>query len=158
MKISTKGRYGLRVMIDLACYPNKRVPLKNIAQRQHITIKYLEQIIAPLVRDGLVKSYRGQNGGYQIARPAATITVGDILRTMEGSLAPVACLEPNAEPCPHADTCPSLDVWENLYWHLENYFDDIFLSTLVTVNGDNEDCSFAEEDDAGGHHQFGGLH
>ena len=94
MKISTKGRYGLRVMIDLATYSvDKHIPLREISKRQNITIKYLEQIMTPLLRAGYVTSFRGNNGGYQLACAPADVSVGEIIRTMEGSLAPVACLE-----------------------------------------------------------------
>ena len=105
MKISTKGRYGLRVMIDLATYSvDKHIPLREISKRQNITIKYLEQIMTPLLRAGYVTSFRGNNGGYQLACAPADVSVGEIIRTMEGSLAPVACLEGEENTCPNART------------------------------------------------------
>ena len=96
MKISTKGRYALRLMLDLAVnYTGEYITIKNIAKRQEISEKYLEQIITQLSKAGFVKSARGAQGGYMLARTPAEYTVGEILRLLEGSLAPVACLEEN---------------------------------------------------------------
>lgn len=140
MKISTKGRYGLRVMIDLATHGcEKRIPLREISERQNITIKYLEQIITPLLKAEYVISYRGNSGGYQLNKPAESITVGEIIRTMEGSLAPVTCLEGDINRCPQKDTCQTLPVWENLERLIEDYLDGITLSDLM--QGKHETCS-----------------
>ena len=105
MKISTKGRYGLRLMLDLAVHCDSGlVPLRDISARQEISEKYLEQIMMLLNRAGLVRSVRGSQGGYMLARPAESITVGDVLRTMEGSLAPVDCVAGDAPSCGMAET------------------------------------------------------
>lgn len=136
MKISTKGRYGLRVMIDLATYSQeKHIPLREISQRQNITIKYLEQIMTPLLKAGYVTSFRGNNGGYQINCSASEITVGDIIKTMEGSLAPVACLEGENNNCPNKEVCQTLPVWEKLDQLIEDYLNNIVLDDLL--NGEN---------------------
>ena len=132
MKISTKGRYGLRVMIDLATYSvNKHIPLREISKRQNITIKYLEQIMTPLLRAGYVTSFRGNNGGYQLACAPADVSVGEIIRTMEGSLAPVACLEGEENTCPNRDVCQTLPVWERLDALIGDYLNSISLQDLL---------------------------
>ena len=132
MKISTKGRYGLRVMIDLATYSlDKHIPLREISQRQNITIKYLEQIMTPLLKAGFVTSFRGNNGGYQLNCAPSEISVGEILRVMEGSLAPVACLEGETNTCPNCDTCQTLPVWEKLDRMIEDYLISIALDDLL---------------------------
>lgn len=116
MKISTKGRYAVRVMLDLALNNNGEcIKVKEIAARQGISEKYLEQIIAVLNKAGYVKSVRGAQGGYRIAKDPADYTVGMILRLTEGSLAPVACLEDGADICERCDTCETLEVWQELY-------------------------------------------
>lgn len=132
MKISTKGRYGLRVMIDLATYSlDKHIPLREISQRQNITIKYLEQIMTPLLKAGFVTSFRGNNGGYQLNCAPSDVSVGEILRVMEGSLAPVACLEDDTNSCPNRDTCQTLPVWEKLDCLIEDYLNSIALDDLL---------------------------
>ena len=119
MKISTKGRYAVRVMLDLALNNNGEcIKVKEIAARQGISEKYLEQIIAVLNKAGYVKSVRGAQGGYRIAKDPADFTVGMILRLTEGSLAPVACLEEGADICERCDTCETLEVWQELYLSL----------------------------------------
>ena len=116
MKISTKGRYALRLMLDLALHEQSGyVPIKAIAERQDISDKYLEQIISILARAGFVKSVRGAGGGYKLAKTPAEYTVGMILRLTEGSLAPVACLEGEENTCPRQDSCATLTVWKKLY-------------------------------------------
>lgn len=135
MKIPTKGRYGLRVMIDLATYSvDKHIPLREISQRQNITIKYLEQIMTPLLRAGYVTSFRGNNGGYQLACPPDEVSVGEIIRTMEGSLAPVACLEGEDNTCPNREICQTLPVWEKLDELIANYLNSISLADLLSDN------------------------
>ena len=132
MKISTKGRYGLRVMIDLATYSvDKHIPLREISQRQNITIKYLEQIMTPLLKAGYVTSFRGNNGGYQLACSPEDVSVGEIIRTREGSLAPVACLEGEENNCPNRDACQTLPVWEKLDELIGNYLNSISLADLL---------------------------
>lgn len=132
MMISTKGRYALRLMLDLALNNNgEYISLRDIASRQKISIKYLEQIIRLLVPAGFVKSVRGANGGYKLAKSPDKYTVGMILRLTEGSLAPVACLEYEPNDCERADTCPTLFVWKQLYDAINNVVENITLSDLV---------------------------
>ena len=116
MKISTKGRYALRLMIDLAQHDaGGYIPLRDISKRQQISAKYLEQIVVQLSRAGFVISTRGAQGGYQLARHPSEYTVGDILRITEGSLAPVACLEHEPVDCSRVDECITLSFWRGLY-------------------------------------------
>ena len=115
MKISTKGRYALRLMIDLAQHDaGGYIPLRDISKRQQISAKYLEQIVVQLSRAGFVISTRGAQGGYQLARHPSEYTVGDILRITEGSLAPVACLEHEPVDCTRVDECITLSFWLSL--------------------------------------------
>lgn len=131
MKISTKGRYALRLMLDLAINnTGEFIPIKKIAERQEISEKYLEQIITQISRAGFVRSVRGSQGGYQLANPPEDYTVGMILRLMEGELSPVACLD---EPghCDRADRCVTVDVWKQIKEAVENVVDNITLADLV---------------------------
>lgn len=132
MKISTKGRYAIRMMLDIAAHAeNGNVSLKDVSKRQDISLKYLEQIVNMLSKAGLVRSQRGAQGGYRLQRPAAEITVGDILRVTEGSVAPVACLETEENSCPHASLCPTLPFWEGLYRTINEYLDGTTLAQLL---------------------------
>lgn len=132
MKISTKGRYALRLMIDLAKHDaGGYVPLRDISKRQEISAKYLEQIVVQLARAGFVKSTRGAQGGYQLAKPPSAYTVGDILRITEGSLAPVACLEHEPVECARAGECITLDFWRGLFDVVNQYVDATTLADLV---------------------------
>ena len=132
MKISTKGRYALRLMIDVAVHGGEEfVSLKDVAARQGISMKYLEQIVVQLSRAGFVISTRGAQGGYQLARHPSEYTVGDILRITEGSLAPVACLEHEPVDCPRVDECITLSFWRGLYDAINNYVDSVTLEDLV---------------------------
>ncbi len=132
MKISTKGRYALRLMIDLAQHDaGGYIPLRDISKRQEISAKYLEQIVVQLSRAGFVRSIRGAQGGYQLSRPPAEYTVGDILRITEGSLAPVACLEHEPIECGRAADCITLDFWRGLYKVINDYVDSMTLEDLV---------------------------
>ncbi|MBP3793290.1 MAG: RrF2 family transcriptional regulator [Ruminococcus sp.] len=132
MKISTKGRYALRLMLDLAmCEKGKYIALKDISQRQDISVKYLEQIISVLSRAGFVRSVRGSGGGYMLAKDPEEYTVGMILRLTEGSLAPVACLEYEPNDCPRAESCVTLGVWEKLYKAINDVVDNITLADLA---------------------------
>ena len=132
MKISTRGRYALRLMIDLAMHNGDQfIPIKSISQRQGISGKYLEQIIAVLSRAGFVKSSRGVQGGYKLARPAREYTVGMILRQIEGSLAPVACMEDHPNECPRYSKCASIDVWKQINDAVSSVIDNITLADLV---------------------------
>ena len=133
MKISTKGRYALRLMIDLAQHDAAGyIPLRDISRRQEISAKYLEQIVVQLSRAGLVTATRGAQGGYQLARHPAQYTVGEILRITEGSLAPVACLEHDPVECPRAEDCITLDFWRGLYDAVNRYVDSVTLDDLVS--------------------------
>jgi Rrf2 family cysteine metabolism transcriptional repressor len=131
MKFSTKSRYALRLMAELARYaPGTTVSLKEISERQNLSLKYLEQIVTPLARVGLVKSERGSQGGYRLSRPAAQITAGDILRAVEGEIVPVPCLATSAESCPHRAQCETLGFWEGLNQVINQYIDSATLEKL----------------------------
>ena len=135
MLISTKGRYALRVMIDLAEHRSGEfISLKEIAQRQEISEKYLESIIRTLVKAKVVESLRGKGGGYRLTKNPEQYTVGEILRLTEGSLAPVACLDGDCKGCSRSDECPTLDVWKNLDKLINDYLDGVTLDTLVAPN------------------------
>ena len=142
MKISTKGRYALRLMVDLAANDNgEYTSLKVISQRQGISNKYLEQIITILSKAGYVKSVRGSSGGYRLAKSPKDYTVGMIIRLTEGSLAPVACLEGEENDCDRSELCVTLYVWKKLYEAINNVVDSITLEELVemqkNLNGGN---------------------
>ncbi|MBR1702238.1 MAG: Rrf2 family transcriptional regulator [Lachnospiraceae bacterium] len=132
MKISTKGRYAVRVMLDLALNnTGECIKVKDIAARQDISEKYLEQIIAALSRAGFVNSVRGAQGGYRLSKAPENYTVGMILRVTEGSLAPVACLDEGAEACERCDTCETLEVWRELARAIDNVVDNVTIADLV---------------------------
>ena len=132
MVISTKGRYALRLMTDLAQHCDEGfISLKTVAQRQNVSLKYMEAIAAALNRAGLVLSQRGKEGGYRLSREPGEYTLGEILRLTEGSLAPVACLECGAKPCPRAANCPTLPVWGELDKRISGYLDSVTLADLV---------------------------
>ncbi|MBQ3826005.1 MAG: Rrf2 family transcriptional regulator [Spirochaetaceae bacterium] len=132
MKISTRGRYALRFMIDLALHnTGEYTALKDISERQQISIKYLEQITALLSKFGLLLSVRGPQGGYKLAKAPEAYSVGEILRITEGNLAPVACLEQNPNSCEKRENCPTLKMWEGFYKVVNDYFDGISLAELV---------------------------
>lgn len=132
MKISTKGRYAVRVMLDLALNnTGECIKVKDIAARQDISEKYLEQIIAVLNKAGYVKSVRGAQGGYKISRAPEEYTVGMILRLTEGSMAPVSCLENGTEECERCDTCETLEVWKDLYAAINQVIDNVTIADLV---------------------------
>lgn len=132
MKISTKGRYAVRVMLDLALNNNGDcIKVKDIAARQGLSEKYLEQIIAILNKAGYVNSVRGAQGGYRIARDPKEYTVGMILRLTEGSLAPVACLEESYGICERCDTCETLEVWKELHDAINRVVDGVTIADLV---------------------------
>lgn len=134
MKLSTKGRYGLKAMLDLAVHNSGgQISLKSIAERQNISENYLEQLFATLRKCELVKSIRGSQGGYILAQPASSITVGSILRALEGSLAPVDCVTEN-EPaqCSKSDGCVTKIIWEKIRDSVNNVVDSITLEDLIT--------------------------
>jgi Rrf2 family protein len=136
MLVSTKGRYALRVMLELAqSDPNAYLALPVIAEKQGISEKYSESIIAVLSRAGLVDGLRGKGGGYRLNRPAADYSVGEILRLTEGSLAPVTCLEGEENICPRAGQCTTLPMWEKLNGIINDYLDGVSLSDLLAQTG-----------------------
>lgn len=135
MKISTKGRYALRMMLDLAEHMQEGyISLKDIAQRQNISQKYLEQIITLLNKEGILKSVRGSHGGYMLAKPADKYTVGDVLRITEGSIAPVSCLDTDFNACPHYCECNTILVWKGLNRVITEYLDGITLQDILDKN------------------------
>ena len=132
MLVSTKGRYALRTMVDLAVHGDgEPVKIKDIANRQGISGKYLEQIISILSRAGYVRSIRGNQGGYYLSKPAAEYTVGMILRVTEGSLAPVSCLDEDINHCEHAGRCTTLTVWQKLKDAIDDVVDHTTLADLI---------------------------
>ena len=132
MKLSTKGRYGLRALIDLAQYSEQEaVSISSIAQRQNISESYLEQLVAKLRKAGLVKSIRGAQGGYKLARPAASISVGDILRALEGNLEAVECTAHTQEGCDGSDLCVTKYVWQRINESISRTVDEMMLDQLV---------------------------
>jgi len=141
MKISTKGRYALRIMLDLAQRQGEGyVPLKEIAARQNISEKYLEQIVAQLNRAGYLRSTRGAQGGYKLAKEASAYTVGMILRCMEGSLAPVRCVE-EGEGCSMESECATVEVWRRIKEAVDEVVDNMRIDELAEhCNSKPEDC------------------
>ena len=140
MKLSTKGKYGLRAFIDLAVWGEEEpVSLTSIAARQEISSNYLEQLMAKLKRAGLVESIRGVNGGYRLARPADEISVGDVLRALEGALNPVECaaIDSGKEThCTGSGTCVSKIVWKRINDSINNTVDSIYIGELVKESKD----------------------
>ena len=130
--ISTRGRYALRVMIDLAEQgAESYIPMKDIAARQEISKKYMEQIMPVLVKNGLVNGVHGQKGGYKLTRPPEKYKVGEILRLTEGDLAPVACLSKDAEPCERCDRCKTVGMWDRFNKLTNEFFDGITIADLL---------------------------
>ncbi|MDO4442888.1 MAG: Rrf2 family transcriptional regulator [Slackia sp.] len=133
MMISTKGRYAMRLMVDIAVNARQEpVSLKDVARREEMPLKYLEQLVRPLAREGLLKSVRGQRGGYLLARDASDISAGDILRAAEGTCAPIACLEGDEVSCPRARSCSTLSFWKGLDDAIEAYVDSVMVSDLAS--------------------------
>ena len=136
MTITTKGRYALRILLDLAQQdPEAIVPLNAIAKRQEISNKYLEMIMGMLHKAGIVKSTRGKNGGYQLARRPDAYTVGEILKLTEGSLAAVACLETEEKGCERASECLTLPLWQELDRIVEDFLQSVTLQDLLQPGG-----------------------
>ena len=130
--ISTRGRYALRVMIDLAEHGGGDfVPMKEVAARQEISLKYIERIMPLLTKENLVEGQHGKGGGYRLCRPPEDYPVGEILRATEGGLAPVACLECGAKPCPRAAECRTLPMWKKYYAMTNEFFDGISIADLM---------------------------
>lgn len=134
MKLSTKGRYGLRAVVDIAvCSENEAIALSQIAERQNISVNYLEQLVARLKKAGIVNAIRGAQGGYMLAKPAKDISVGAILRALEGDLNPVDCSEINNNEgnCDNSDSCVTKYVWKRISDSINDAVDGIMLSELV---------------------------
>lgn len=132
MKISTKGRYALRVMLDIAMHDDgKFIPLKDIAMRQELTVKYLEQIISLLNKAGYLQSLRGNTGGYRLTKRPNEYIVGDILRITEGDLATIACLKENNNYCLRSNECITLSFWQGLDKVIKEYVDSVTLQDLI---------------------------
>lgn len=132
MIVSTRGRYALRVLIDLAEHSEEgRIPLKDVAERQQISQKYIESIMTQLSKNGFVDGVHGKGGGYKLTRAPEDYRVGDILRLTEGTLAPVACLEKDAEPCPKKSVCRTIPMWTRLDELVENYLDSVSVRDLM---------------------------
>ncbi len=129
--VSTKGRYALRMMLDLAeNSTGSYVPLKEIAERQDISLKYMEAIMPNLVKAGLVSAIQGKGGGYMLSKNIGEYTVGEVLKASEGSMVPVACLEGGFE-CPRSSICKTRKVWEKLDLMIDGYLDNLPLSDLL---------------------------
>lgn len=135
MMISTRGRYALRVLIDLAEGADREyIPMKDIAKRQGISLKYLEQIIPVLSKNGIVDGLQGKGGGYRLAKAPEECRIGDILRLTEGDLAPVACLESGVEPCERTDECRTYPLWVEFYRVVNEFFDGKTLADVVRTD------------------------
>lgn len=140
MLVSTKGRYALHVMVELAEHDKgEYVPLKTIAERQAISIKYLESIVTSLSKAGIIDGVKGKGGGYRLNRAPENYPVGEILRFTEGTLAPVACLECKPNSCDKAASCRTLPMWEKLDAVIRDYLDNVSLADLMDRSGRNGD-------------------
>lgn len=132
MLISTRGRYALRVMLDLAInQTDGYIAMKKVAERQGLSLKYIERIMPVLSKNNYVEGIHGKGGGYRLVKEPKEYRVGDILRLAEGDLAPVACLGCDAKPCDKADTCKTLPMWKEFHDIVNNYFDGITLADLM---------------------------
>ena len=130
--ISTRGRYALRVIIDIAEHSGGDfVPMKDVAARQEISLKYIERIMPLLTKENLVEGQHGKGGGYRLCRPPEDYSVGEILRATEGGLAPVACLECGAKPCSRTAECRTLPMWQKYYAMTNEFFDGISVADLM---------------------------
>ncbi|MCR4779596.1 MAG: Rrf2 family transcriptional regulator [Ruminiclostridium sp.] len=140
MKISTKGRYALRMLVDISEHATDSfISLKEISDRQNISKKYLEQIVPLLTKNGILRTNRGNKGGYALARTADEISVGEVLRATEGSLAPVACLEYETNDCPRAGICDTLFVWEGLQKVIAEYLNGITIAMIAAKSSGGGD-------------------
>ena len=131
MLISTKGRYALRVMIVLAEKGAVYTPLKEIAEMEGISEKYMESILVLLTKVGILEGLRGKGGGYRLARPAGEISVGSVLKVVEGSLSPVACLVDSVHKCDREDECKTLPMWEKLNGIIDGFLEGVSLGDLI---------------------------
>ena len=135
MLISTRGRYALRVLIDLAEHTNNGyIPMKKVAERQGISLKYLERIIPVLSKNGFVEGIHGKGGGYRLVKDPDDCRVGDVLRLTEGDLAPVACLECGAKPCERAYKCKTYPMWTEFYRIVNEFFDGKTLADVLKTD------------------------
>jgi Rrf2 family protein len=140
MLISTKGRYALRILVDMAEHQTENyITLQEVAQRQDISEKYLESIVRELVKKGIVAGQRGKGGGYRLCAPPEKINVGEVLRCMEGSLAPVACLNDGAVPCTRAAQCRTLEFWRGLNEVIDRYTGGYTIADMMQTGGDGDD-------------------
>lgn len=138
MMISTRGRYALRVMVDLAEHSSEGyVPMKDVAERQCISLKYIEKIMPILKKNKLVEGVHGKGGGYRLTKKPGEYVVGDILRLTEGDLAPVACLAADAEPCPRKAKCRTIKMWAELNTLVNDFFDNRTISDLMKSKAEN---------------------
>lgn len=143
MKISTKGRYAIRLMIDIAQHDSEgNISLKDISKRQNISLKYLEQIVNMLSKAGYLKSQRGSQGGYRMMRSADEYTIGDILRVTEGDLSPVACLADEENQCPQKSGCPTIKFWTGLNDIINSYLDGTTIADLVKEAKNSDDFCY----------------
>lgn len=132
MMISTRGRYALRVLLDLAQHKDEGyVPMKSVAERQELSLKYIERIMPVLSKNKLVEGVHGKGGGYRLSKEPSAYKVGDILRFAEGGLAPVACLKCDAKTCDRAEKCLTLPMWTHFHQMVNDYFDGITLEDLL---------------------------
>ena len=133
MLVTTKGRYAMRLMTYIASFPDRKVALREVAENEALSVKYLERLAHDMVRAELLKSVRGHGGGYMLARDASAITAGDVLRATEGTTVPVACaaLEEDGPGCPREQTCSTIEFWAGLDKVIEDYVDGVALSSLV---------------------------
>lgn len=139
MMISTRGRYALRVMIDLAEHNDgSYIPMKEVAERQELSLKYLERILPVLTKNKLIKGVHGKGGGYRLNKTPSEYTVGEILRLTEGDLAPVSCLEQGAKPCKRASECRTLKMWTDFYKITNEFFDNISIADLIRTDSSAE--------------------
>ena len=133
MKISTRGRYALRMMLDLAQHREEGyITIRSISMRQGISEKYLEQIVSVMNRAGFLRSVRGAQGGYQLMRQPSDYTVGEILRSIEGNLVPVACMDDDPNRCPRCSLCATLPLWQKIDRAVRDVVDNITLEDLIS--------------------------
>lgn len=144
MLISTRGRYALRVLLDLAENQDKGyIAMKKVAERQELSLKYIERIMPVLSKNHYVEGVQGKGGGYRLVKNPKEYRIGDILRLTEGTLAPVACLEYNSKTCQREKTCKTLPMWREFYQIINDYFDNITLADLM--NGEKHRYNLSEK-------------
>ena len=131
MMISTRGRYALRVMIDLAEHNEGYIPMKAVAERQGLSLKYLEQILPVLTKHHLIEGIQGRSGGYRLCREPQDYTAGEVLRLTEGDLSPVSCMSADAAPCERSEECRTLPLWSGLNKVVNEYLDSVSIADLM---------------------------